>query len=80
MQRRALVEFLGALRERCEVIQMGGERDWRREDESEAAQLTEEKRRSSFFLAGVDDAAFEEAVEIAVGGRKGEEKKRLLDG
>lgn len=79
VQRRALVEFLGALRERCEVIQMGGDRDWRREDEQEAAlRLEAEKDGHSFYLEGVDDAAFEEAIDVAVGGRKGE-CQRVID-
>ncbi|CEH15346.1 Predicted ATPase [Ceraceosorus bombacis] len=79
VQRRALTEFLDAMRERCEVIEIGGEKDWRREwgkeklDAEDGGEVFESRRKElSFFVQGVDDRAFEKCVLGVVGQRKGE--------
>lgn len=80
VQRRSLVAFLAALKERCPVVEVGG-KDWRVERYKQGwgpwAEMTEEDRRKTLFFVrrargGQDDADFDSAVAQLVGDRKRE--------
>ena len=78
VQRRSLVAFLAALKERCPVVEVGG-RDWRVErwkqgwDKFASTGTKEDDSESTFFIKGKpdEDRQFAALVEQIVAGRQG---------
>lgn len=75
VQRRSLVAFLGALKERCPVVEIGG-RDWRIERWKDGwdrfAIRGEKDDHSTFFLKGIsqEERACRELVNKLIAGRE----------
>lgn len=76
VQRRSLVAFLAALKERCPVVEVGG-RDWRVErwkqgwDKFASLGAKDDDQESTFFIYGKpdEDKKFNALVKVATGGR-----------
>lgn len=79
VQRRSLVAFLAALKERCPIVEVGG-RDWRVErwkknwDKFALSGEKEDDSNSTFFVRGKpdEDKQFNAVVNLVIAGRKPE--------